>query len=231
MRPPYPLALPLSLVLGAVAAWADPPPKVCVAVAGDPDEAVRALADDVNAALGSSNSLRAVADRDTREALRGGVASTAETAEWHTARRALRAAATDDAALDGLAERLGCAVWVTLATRPAGTALRLYDARQRRGAEVEVVSSLDAAAVVTRVEGLLAPSRAGGAQSNASRATASSSQAAVPSRTAAPTPRWRRAIPWVALGLVTAAVVGAFVVTQNPEPSSTRIQVISRGSE
>jgi len=145
----------------AAAAHADPPPKVCVAVVGDHDESVRALADDVTARISSGNTLRGVADADSRAALRGEPAVTAN--ELTAARRALRGTDADIAALRTLGDQLGCAWFVELAARPAGTLVRVVNVLSGAAPDTQTHARIDAAAVVDLVQRMIASAASPGA--------------------------------------------------------------------
>ncbi len=102
-------------------------PKQCVAVARDPDEAIRALALRVERAFSSTPSVRVVADDRTRAALRGEGSDDPALAPIAAARRALALAESDVAPLTTIADALGCASITVLSSTPRGFSLRRYD--------------------------------------------------------------------------------------------------------
>ncbi len=151
LRNALPAAL-LALSLTPSVALADPPaPKVCVAVAGDPDESMRASAETLADAVSHREGLRGVADADARAALRGDAitdaARASEVADLAAARRSLRGEDRDAAALDGVSTRLGCGLVVELMARPAGTLVRVYDPVQRAWPASREVTSVDVAVI------------------------------------------------------------------------------------
>ncbi len=102
-------------------------PKQCVAVARDPDEAIRALALRVERAFSSATSVRVVADDRTRATLRGEASDDPALAPIAAARRALTLAESDVAPLTTIADALGCASITVLSSTPRGFSLRRYD--------------------------------------------------------------------------------------------------------
>lgn len=238
----------LALLALAPAAAADPPPvKVCVAVAGDPDESVRAGAESVADAVAHHPALRGVADADARAALRGDTAP-ADFADLAAARRSLRGADADAPALDALSLRLGCGLVVELMARPAGAAARAYDPVRRAWSPARELATLDAnvvaAVVLPALEARNAPpSPDAGAASDASVADASVTDAgadagarvaAVDRRAAPTTPpaqsTWSRAWPWVLVGGVALAVVGVYFLADDNTSTSTRVTVSHPGA-
>jgi hypothetical protein len=238
-----------ALLLASPAALADPPgPKVCVAVAGDPDEAVRASADALTDALSRREGLRGVADADARAALRGeAVAAASDVADLAAARRALRGEDRDAAALDGVAARLGCGLVVELMARPAGTLVRVYDPVQHTWPASRELAAIDAATLDAVVVPALAarsasaadagaPATDGGAQPATGAASPAANRTAAVDRRAAPAARspqrsaWSTAWPWVAVGGVALAVVGAYFLAQDgATTSTTRVTVVHPG--
>lgn len=247
-----------ALLLAAPAAYADPPaPKVCVAVAGDPDEAVRASADALTDALSHREGLRGVADADARAALRGEtVAAASDVADLAAARRALRGEDRDAASLDGVSARLGCGLVVELMARPAGTLVRVYDPVQHTWPASRELTAIDAATldvvVVPALAARNAPAAAdagvatatdagvaatdGGAQPATDTGASTANRAAAGDRRAAPATRspqrsaWSTAWPWVAVGGVALAVVGAYFLAQDgATTSTTRVTVVHPG--
>lgn len=239
-------ATALALLALAPAAAADPPPvKVCVAVAGDPDESVRAGAESVAEAVAHHPALRGVADADARAALRGDTAP-ADFADLAAARRSLRGADADAAALDALSLRLGCGLVVEVMARPAGAAARAYDPVRRAWAPARELPALDAAVVtavvlpaldarnaaagdvgVARDAGVVTIAGDAGVTSDVPAANAS---APAVDRRAAPTPAaspsfLSRAWPWLLVGGVAAAVVGAYFIAEGATTTSTRVTV------
>ncbi|MFO0652811.1 MAG: hypothetical protein U0326_41730 [Polyangiales bacterium] len=151
LRYALPAAL-LARLLTPSAALADPPaPKVCVAVAGDPDESMRASAETLADAVSHREGLRGVADADARAALRGDAITDAaratEVADLAAARRSLRGEDRDAAALDTVSTRLGCGLVVELMARPAGSLVRVYDPVQRAWPASREVTSVDVAVI------------------------------------------------------------------------------------
>lgn len=227
---------------------ADPPPKVCVAVVGDPDEAVRALADDVTTRVGTTEGLRGVADSDSRASLRG--ESSVSTNDLTVARRALRGTDADLPGLRALADQLGCGWFVELGARPAGTLVRVLDVVRGDVRASETLARVDGGEVVALVQRMIAapaspptPSADGGAPplgdasvgdasvSDASAGDASVSRAAAAlSPRAAERPLLARIWPWLVVGgvvLIGAAV--AILVAPQPE-TQTRLTIVNPGA-
>lgn len=249
-------AIALSALLVPCSVSADPPPKVCVAVVGDPDEAVRALADDVTSRISTSAELRGVADADSRAALRG--EPSAPASDLTAARRGLRGTDADVAPLRALADQLGCAWFVELGARPAGTLVRVIDVVRAAVRSAETLSSVDAAGVVALVQRMIAtpyvPAASnadagaspegptdGGARADAAvdatstaAVTADAGGVSRAAATTSPAPAERPLIariwPWLLVGGL-ALVGGAVAILLAPEPeTSTRITVIHSGS-
>jgi hypothetical protein len=260
--------------LATFTAFADPPaPKVCVAVAGDPDESMRASAETLADAIAHREGLRGVADADARAALRGdslaNAASATDVADLSAARRSLRGEDRDATALDAVSSRLGCGLVVELMARPAGALVRVYDPVQHTWPVSRELPSIDAATLDAVVLPTLAHHDAPVASSDAStpadasvNADASSSNGAAvtavgaantaqpanaqnPSAagrsgandrrvtTAQPESRsvWTRAWPWIAVGGVALAVVGAYFLAQEGSTTSTtRVTVVHPGA-
>ncbi|MFO0625240.1 MAG: hypothetical protein U0325_06435 [Polyangiales bacterium] len=232
---------------------ADPPPKVCVAVVGDPDEAVRALADDVSTRVGTTEGLRGVADADSRASLRGEPAVT--TNDLTVARRALRGTDADLPGLRALADQLGCGWFVELGARPAGTLVRVLDVVRGDVRSSETLTRVDGGEVVALVQRMIAtpassptPTADGGAPpftdaavgdasvGDAAVGDAAVSDAAVSraatSLTARPAERSliSRIWPWLVVGgvvLIGAAV--AILVAPQPE-TQTRLTIVNPGA-
>ena len=219
-----PLALALALTVVPLVARADPPPKVCIAVAGDPDEAVRTLARETEARLASSSSWRIIADASTREALRGESPTPSDQADRASARRALRASDADAATLDAVGDALGCAWFVTLTARSTGVAPRIYDVGHHRFAAAPAAASFDAPAVVLLLDGVVN-------HPLASAPPTAWSAVPTPARTL-PTgpPRGPAAIsrvwPWLVVGGVALGVVGAVLFFQGESTPRTTILVL-----
>ncbi len=228
---------------------ADPPPKVCVAVVGDPDEAVRALADDVGTRVGASDALRGVADADSRAALRG--EPSVPTGDLTVARRGLRGTDGDVAGLRALADQLGCAWFVELGARPAGTLVRVVHVLSGEARANEVRPTVDAADVVALVQRMIAmpaalpsPAADGGAPptgdasvTDASVADASVADASVARAATAVTqrpaerPLLARIWPWLVVGgIVLAGAVVAILVAPQPE-TQTRLTIVNPGAQ
>lgn len=224
-----PLPFALALSLASLAAQADPPPKVCVAVAGDPDEAVRTLARETEARLSASSSWRIVADASTREALRGESPTPADQADRTASRRALRATDADASTLDSVGDALGCSWFVTLTSRSAGIAPRLYDVGRHAFAAAPDAGPFDAPAVVLLLEGAVTQ------RSVASPPTASPSPANAPRNSpvapARSAPTIARVWPWLVVGGVVLGVVGAVVLLQGDSTPRTNVSVVHRGIE
>lgn len=249
-------AIALTALLVPCSAHADPPPKVCVAVVGDPDEAVRALAEDVTARISTSGELRGVADADSRAALRG--EPSAPASDLTAARRGLRGTDADLDPLRALADQLGCAWFVELGARPAGTLVRVIDVVRRAERAAETRASVDAAEVVALVQRMstspLVPAAStpdagasptgptdGGAGADASAdggaPLALATDAGTVSRAAAATtparaerPLIARIWPWLLVGgLAFAGAAVAILLAPEPE-TSTRLTVIHTGT-
>lgn len=224
-----PLALALALVAAPLAAHADPPPKVCIAVAGDPDEAVRTLARETEERLSTSTSWRVVADASTREALRGESPTPADQADRAASRRALRATDADASTLDSVGDALGCAWFVTLTSRSAGTAPRVYDLGRHAFVATPEAGSFDAPAVVLLLEGAVTH------HAVSTPATASPTAATPPRRApvapARSAPAISRVWPWLVVGGVVLGVLGAVVLLQGESTPRTSLSVVHRGVE
>lgn len=223
----------LALALHTAPACADPPPpKVCVAVAGDPDEAVRASAETLSDAAAHREGFRAVADSDARAALRGeSVAADSAYTDLAAARRTLRGEDRDATALDTVASRLGCGLVVTLSARPAGTLLRVYDPVTHAWPASREMGTVDGEALTTVLSPALAaranpPTRANPSATGAANASNRAATAPAPTRSA-----WSRAWPWVVVGGVALAVVGAYFLADDASSSSqTRVTVVHPGA-
>ena len=220
----------LSASLCASTAFADPPPpKVCVAVAGDPDEAVRAVAADVAERVASGPATRGVADADIRAALRGESNLSEDQADRARGRRALRGADADAATLDGLAEPLGCAWFVTVSAAPSGARVRAYDVLHHRFAGSGDAS--DAAAAMTVLRGAMTAGASAAPEASSSSTTARQGTAALTRRENASGLTFSRMWPWLVAGGVALGVVAAFVLLQSEEAPSTTVTVIHRGAQ
>lgn len=220
----------LSASLCASTAVADPPPpKVCVAVAGDPDEAVRSLASDVAERVAAGPATRGVADADIRAALRGESNVADDQADRARSRRSLRGNDGDAATLDALAEPLGCAWFVTVAASPSGARVRAYDVVHHRFG-----GNGDAADAESAV-GVLRTAMTAGTESSTN---AAASAAAQRQGATAPTRRenasgltFSRMWPWLVAGGVALGVIAAFVLLQSEDAPSTTVTVIHRGAQ
>ncbi len=224
-----------ALLFATNVAFADPPgPKVCVAVAGDPDESVRASAETVADAVSRREGMRGVADADARAALRGEPNAAPDFADLATARRGLRGEDRDAAALDAVSTRLGCGLVVELMARPSGTLVRVYDPVQHTWPASRELASVDA----TVVDGVIVPAlstRTAGASAQPAGGRAANAAATGDRRVATTRPHetpslWSRAWPWVAVGGVALAVVGAYLLADHGVgSSSTRVTVVHPG--
>ena len=221
------LALALASSALATSAWADPPPKVCVAVAGDPDEAVRTLARETEALLSSSTTWRVVADASTRDALRGESATPSEQADRAAARRTLRSTDADASTLDSVGDALGCAWFITLAARSAGVAPRVYNLGRHAFVATPAAGSFDAPAVVHLLEGTVT-SQTASAPSTAATPAPARPAVTAPARSV---PLISRVWPWLLVGTVVLGVVGAVVFLQDETTPRTTISVIHRGAQ
>ena len=237
----------------AGSANADPAPKVCLAVAGDADEAVRTLARAADAVLGAEAAWRVVADASTRDALRGESAVPADLADRSAARRALRSTDADGATLDAVGDALGCAWFVTLAARAQGVAARVYDVPHHRFAATPDARSFDAHAVVLLLTETVnnasrpaaSPPPATPASSNPDAsvpatpavptdASASPAHPAVPAQAAAPVRRaatFSRVWPWLVVGGVVLGIVGAVILLRDEGTPQTTLSVVHRGGQ
>jgi hypothetical protein len=212
-------------------AWADPPPKVCVAVAGDPDEAVRAAAETLSETIGTHRMLRGVADADARAALRGEPRAENPMPELTTARRALRANDRDGALLDPLAEQLGCALFVEVAARPAGMVVRIYDTVAHTWRDAREVANINPATVddvivPAALQRGTRPNTPDGGVTNAHTNTATRAN----TDATAPRSFWSRAWPWVVVGALAAGVVAVYFLAESEVSNTTRITVIHGGA-
>ncbi len=222
-------AFAVALTAVPLAAHADPPPKVCIAVAGDPDEAVRTLARETEASLGSSSSWRVVADSSTRDALRGESPTTADQTDRSASRRSLRSTDADADTLESIGDALGCAWFITLAARSAGTAPRVYDLARHAFASAPPAGSFDAPAVVILLEGAMShPAASIPAVASPPATTPSSTTRSAPARRV---PTISRVWPWLVVGGVVLGVLGAVVLLQGDTTPRTNISVVHRGSE
>ncbi len=232
MTAPHRLALSLAFAVCAFATTtsADPPPKVCIAVAGDPDEAVRTLARETEALLSASTTWRVVADASTRDALRGESGAPAEQADRAAARRTLRSVDADAATLDSVGDALGCAWFITLAARSAGIAPRVYDLGRHAFVATPAAGSFDAPAVVHLLDGTVTSQTASTPSPAAAAATPAPARPAVtaPSRSV---PLFSRVWPWVVVGALVAGAVVAAVVLQDEGTPRTTISVFHRGAQ
>ena len=222
-------ALAVALTAVPLAAHADPPPKVCIAVAGDPDEAVRTLARETEARLGSSPSWRIVADSSTRDALRGESPTPADQTDRAASRRSLRATDADAETLESVGDALGCAWFITLTARSAGIAPRIYDVGRRAFAGSPAAGSFDAPAVVILLEGAVTHPAASISAVTSPLSTTPSPTAR--SARARSVPTISRVWPWLVVGGVVLGVLGAVVLLQGDTTPRTNISVVHRGSE
>jgi hypothetical protein len=218
--------LALAVVVAAPLAWADPPVKVCVAVAGDADETMRAAAETAVDVIAHRDGFRGVADADARAALRGDTpAAPADVADLSAARRALRGTDADAAQLDAVSTRLGCGLVMELAATPQGMLVRVYDPVRHAWASSRSVNAVDAALV----DGVLPAALE--ARRTAPRVRAPARSAAA----TAPTPSrglWSSPWPWVVVGGVVLLTVGAFFLAQDAGAggNTTHISVVHPGS-
>ncbi len=241
-------------VLLASLAWcplssADPVPKVCVVVVGDPDEAARAAAETLADTVGTDPSLRGVADSEARSTLRGERPTPEGMAELATARRGLRGGDRDGPALESLAQQFGCALVVEVASRPAGTMLQVYDAVHHTWQEAHEVNTVDASLVERWIVPAAHPpvptALPDGAPTGPAPGThAATSATPTPGATAAagltgtpgvPASRpstLTRLWPWIAAGGAALAVVVVFLALQQQDPSSgtVRLSVVHQGT-
>jgi hypothetical protein len=219
-------------------------PKVCVAVARDPDPAVRAIAARVEALLEASLDARTVSDPIARATLRGEPASDGmETVSG--IRRALDFTDADATPLTRLAESLGCARVIELSSTPRGVAMRAFAVLTQTFDRAEESSTWTDAEIAPRV-GI---GRASGnsvtmtrrdasptvrRDGAASRASASTPDPRVTlDRTdSSPTPTARRAPVWafVIAGVAGAALVGGFIAAQSLGPSIPIVHVSGPGA-
>ncbi|MBI5513601.1 MAG: hypothetical protein HY909_07515 [Deltaproteobacteria bacterium] len=215
-------ALALTLALAAPRALADPPPKVCVVVAGDPDEALRSAADTLDGALGLRSDLRTVADPAARAALHGERSTDPSVSDLADRRRLLRGTDADLPLLAPLGDRLGCAWVVELQGRASGLHLHTADLVRSQWREDHTVPNPDAASLVAFVlaDVLSAPSP--------TDTHSTTPRAGTPS---APVRRtfWQRAWPWMVVGGAALVVVGVFFLTQDEPPGSVRLTVVHGG--
>jgi hypothetical protein len=216
-------------------AWSDPVPvKVCVTVAGDADEVVRASAETVADAVAQHAGFRGVADRDARAALRGDSVTSQDFVDVATARRSLHGEDRDATALDGVATRLGCGLVVELVARPAVTLVRVYDpvrhmwpaSREMTTVDGGVVDGVLVPAVASRETSATTTTRQIGVPSNANANASRVIGATQPSSQSSLTRLW----PWAVVGGVAIAAVAIyFATTGGDTPATTRITVIHRG--
>lgn len=215
----------LAAALCTPTAFADPPPpKVCIAVAGDPDESVRAGADSLSVSVASASGLRGVADADSRAALRGESPTPEGAQDLATARRALRATDADGALLDPVGERLGCAWFVEVSARPSGFALRLYDLVHHTWGPGREVASIEPSLVTTWILPAMPAPVAGSAAT-----TPHTPPPATP--VAAPRPTFlQRSWPWFLVGGAAATVVAVFFLTRNDDAGDVTLRVVHGGA-
>ena len=238
----YALAF-VTVALASASAVADPAPKVCVAVAGDPDEAVRTLARETDALLSEGSAWRVVADASTRDALRGESGTPADQADRAVARRALRSSDADVETLDSVGDALGCAWFVTLASRAAGIAPRVYDVARHRFLAAPAAGSFDAHGVVLLLSETVrtasnpspsstpTPTPAAPPASSATPATTAAAPAPASASTAHRVPTISRVWPWLVVGAVVLGLVGAAVLLQSQGTPQTTLTVLHQGGQ
>jgi hypothetical protein len=167
------LAICLSTLFLPTIAAAQVAPKLCVAVARDPDTTTRAVAERVHVLASRSPAVRTVGDDTARGALRG-EAGTSPMDATLTAlvahRRALAFVDADARPLAAIADALGCAQIAVVSATPRGISLRRFDVLASRYDDATDAASLTDAALAARL-GLAAP-------------TAASSTSTAPSNTA-----------------------------------------------
>ncbi len=232
-----------ALLAAPALAHADPPPpKVCVVVAGDPDEVARSAARAVDRALSLRSDVRVLADESVRAALRGDAAPEASLADVTSQRRSLRGDDTDALTLDALGHRLGCAMTTEIASRPEGLWLRSYDVMHH--------AFIDAGSSHATLGGDIAPALAATARQAADGtlqvawglaanarlviAAAPASSAPPANASAAPAapapPRGPGIIGWAVAGGAALLLVGGFLLAQSAAPASSVITVTHAGA-
>lgn len=163
-----PVYLGAALLLAGSVASADPPPKVCLVLAGDPDATLVASLRALQLQLSQRSDTRSIADEASRDALLGQAASAEPEATLARLRRGLLATEADAEALTQLGARLGCTVALEASARPAGFAGRVFDLRVSRFTGSWESASIDA----TWLDRALAGPSAGGAPAPAANGAA-----------------------------------------------------------
>lgn len=222
-----------------------PPPKVCVIVAGDPDDVARGAARAMDHELSLRTDVRVLADDAVRAALRGDVSQDPAVADVVSLRRTLHGDDTDGLTLDALGHRLGCTLTVEFASRPEGVWLRSYDVMHHTfiaagASRVSVGSDLVpvfAATARRAVDGTLqvAWGLAAGARLVISPLAVSSARAAntaasSPAPVAPSTSRGPGIIGWAVAGGAALLLVGGFLLAQSAAPASSTITVTHAGA-
>jgi hypothetical protein len=240
------LALALASLAPSAALAQAAAPKHCVAVARDPDDAVRALAVRFERVIASHPGARGVADERARGALRGEPALDA-TADPNlvAARRALAFSEGDLEPLSTISDQLGCASITVLTATPRGLAVRRFEALSRSFDAITESAEWTEPAIVQRLGLATDPVLS---TPPAARPTGPSAVTAVPAsaptaRPATSDPRVsvadparasgndRRAPVWafVLAGVAGAALVGGFLIAQSVGPSMPLVRVSGPG--
>jgi hypothetical protein len=222
-------------------------PKHCVAVARDPDDAVRALAVRFERVIATHPAARGVADERARGALRGEPSlDTAGDPALVAARRALAFSEGDVEPLTTISDQLGCASITVLTATPRGLAARRFEALSRSFDAITESAEWTEPAIVQRLglatDPVLAATHAS-PPSGPSAVTAAPANAPA-ARTSARDPRVtvaapgqssgndRRAPVWafVLAGVAGAALVGGFLIAQSVGPSMPLVRVSGPGA-
>ncbi len=228
-----------AIFLRSTLAMADPPPKVCVVVVGDPDADVRASAMTLADSVEASPALRGVADPDARAALRGERPVPEGMGELATARRTLHGVDQDATVLLTVGRSLGCALVVELASRPATTTLRVYDIVHETWNPAHDVTAIDSTVLdrwiipvahPTEPASVPAPpappDNATPAASPPAPGEAHDARVATPAAPAHTRSNFLvRYWPWFVAGAVIVGVFAVFAVTQQQDPSNNTVRI------
>ncbi|MBL8681265.1 MAG: hypothetical protein JNK05_18955 [Myxococcales bacterium] len=124
------LAICLAVFFAPTIAAAQVAPKLCVAVARDPDTTTRSIAERIHDLAARTTTVRTVGDDQARGALRGELPATAQDPTLVALARQRRALSFNDAdaqPLTAIADALGCAQIAVVSATPRGISLRRFD--------------------------------------------------------------------------------------------------------
>jgi hypothetical protein len=221
-------------------ALADPPtPKVCVVVAGDPDDVARTAARELERGLSTRADVRLVSDEAARAVLRGEPAPDASVNDVAADRRQLHGDDRDALGLFTIGQRFGCALDVEIASRPEGLWVRRYDVIHHTFIEDGRIAAIDASsapAVAVLARRIAAGSihLAWGISPLAHVVVTAPPPRVLPSSSSPPPATAAHAangnsgpgiIGWVIAGGAAALLIGGFLVAQSVGPGSPVITV------